>query len=127
MGVFMRVLVDACTEKLDEVAKTIEGEMKAEVSKGAGKARGIYATGAAVGAIHIEDEGEFARFVGGTHGEGTQHMYWLNEGNGGHQIYPVRAKALHLQSPGLDAYAKSVRPYAGEHYIEKIAARHGGY
>lgn len=126
MGVCVQVLHEACAKKIQEVAEVIEGEMKAEVAKGAGKAHGRYATGAAVGAVHIENTGEFSRFVGGTGGAGTLHMYFLNEGNGGGRIYPRNGSMLHLQSPGLDAWAKSVSSYAGTHFVEKIAARHGG-
>lgn len=127
MGVCVKVLHEACAKKIDEVAEIIEGELKAEFAKGAGEARGAYATGLAVGAIHIESTGEFSKFVGGTGGEGTKHLYWLNEGNGGgKRIYPSRSRALHLQSPGLDIWRPSVRSYGGQHYVERVAARHGG-
>lgn len=126
MGVCVQVLHEACAKKIQEVAEVIEGEMKEAVSKGAGKAQGRYATGAAVGAVHIENTGEFSRFVGGTGGAGTLHMYFLNEGNGGGRIYPKHSPALHLQSPGLNAWAKSVSSYSGTHYVEAIAERHGG-
>lgn len=120
MGVCVQVLHEACAKKIQEVAETIEGELKAAVSGGR------YSTGLAASAVHIENTGEFSRFVGGTGGEGTKHMYWLNEGNGGGRIYPSRSKALHLQSPGLNIWRPSVSSYEGKHYVEKIAARHGG-
>ena len=117
MGVFTRVLIDACTEKLDEVASTIESEMKGIVG-------GHRRSGMAVGAIHIEDTGEFSRFVGGTGGEGTMHLYYLNEGNGNGRIYPTRAKALYLKDYNI--WRGSVKTYEGIHFVEEIAARHGG-
>lgn len=117
MGALVRVLLDACRDKLDEVAQEIEGEMKGIVG-------GHSRSGMAVGAIHIEDTGEFSRFVGGTGGEGTMHLYYLNEGNGGGRIYPRTAKALWLSDYGI--WRGSVRTYEGIHFVEKIAARHGG-
>ena len=117
MGALVSVLLDACREKLDEVAQEIEGEMKGIVG-------GHSRSGMAVGAIHIEDTGEFSRFVGGKGGEGTMHLYYLNEGNGGGRIYPRTAKALWLSDYGI--WRGSVRTYEGIHFVEKIAARHGG-
>lgn len=117
MGALVRVLMDACRDKVDEVAQEIEGEMKGIVG-------GHSRSGMAVGAIHIEETGEFSRFVGGTGGEGTMHLYYLNEGNGGGRIYPRTAKALWLSDYGI--WRGSVRTYEGIHFVEKIAARHGG-
>lgn len=117
MGALVRVLIDACRDKVDEVAQEIEGEMKGIVG-------GHSRSGMAVGAIHIENTGEFSRFVGGTGGEGTMHLYYLNEGNGGGRIYPRTAKALWLSDYGI--WRGSVRTYEGIHFVEKIAARHGG-
>lgn len=117
MGALVGVLIDACREKLDEVAQEIEGEMKGIVG-------GHSRSGMAVGAIHIEETGEFSRFVGGKGGEGTLHLYYLNEGNGGGRIYPRTAKALWLSDYGI--WRGSVRTYEGIHFVEKIAARHGG-
>ena len=117
MGALVRVLMEACRDKVDEVAQEIEGEMKGIVG-------GHSRSGMAVGAIHIEDTGEFSRFVGGKGGEGTMHLYYLNEGNGGGRIYPRTAKALWLSDYGI--WRGSVRTYEGIHFVEKIAARHGG-
>ena len=129
MGVCVEVLHEACAKKIEEVAETIEGELKAEAGKGAGHAKGRYATGLAVGAIHIESTGEFSKFVGGTDGTGTgktgtDHLAMLNGGNGGGQIYPKHSRLLHLQSPGLDAWAKSVSSYEGTNFVHKVAMRH---
>ena len=117
MGALVRVLMDACRDKVDEVAQEIESEMKGIVG-------GHSRSGLAVGAIHIENTGEFSRFVGGKGGEGTMHLYYLNEGNGGGRIYPKTAKALWLSDYGI--WRGSVRTYEGIHFVEKIAARHGG-
>lgn len=116
MGVCVATLQAACAETLDEVATTIEGEMKGIVG-------GHTRSGAALGAIHTEATGSMSRFVGGTGGEGTLHMYFLNDGNGGHMIYPKRKKMLKFSDGSLHHQA---RPYAGIHFVEEIAARHGG-
>ena len=116
MGFLTQRLIDACEEKLDEVAKTIEGEMKGIVG-------GHKRSGLAVGAIHIEETGEFSRFVGGTGGPGTQHLYWLNNGNGPGRIYP-HGQALWVRPYGI--LRASVNSYEGIHFVEEIAARHGG-
>lgn len=131
MGVCVEVLHEACAKKIDELAVIIEGELKAEAAKGSPTGRGKYATGLAVGAIHIESMGEFKKFVGGTDGTGTgktgtDHLAMINGGNGGGRIYPKHGSLLHLQSPGLDAYAKSVKGYGGSNFVHKVAMRHGG-
>lgn len=79
-------------------------------------------SGAALGAIHIENRG-LSAFVGGTGGVGTLHLCFLNDGNGGKTIYPKRKKALRFNDGSLHARAK---PYKGIHFVEEIAARHGG-
>lgn len=117
MGVCTATLKKCCSLTINEVADVIEGEMKAVV--------GAHTrSGAALGAIHIENTGEFSRFVGGTGGEGTLHLFFLNDGNGGHRIYPTHARALYLKDYGI--WRKSVNPYPGIHFVEAIAARHGG-
>lgn len=115
MGVCVETLKTCCIKTMDEVANTIEGEMKAVVS-------GHTRSGAALGAIHIVNEGFAHRFVGGTGGVGTLHLYFLNDGNGNKTIVPKRAKALHYSD---GAYRMRSRPYKGIHFVEAIAARHG--
>lgn len=117
MGFLVQRLVDACQDKLDEVAETIESEMKGIVG-------GHKRSGYAYGAIHIETTGEFSRFVGGTGGAGTMHLYYLNEGNGPGRIYPTNGKALWVRPYGI--WRASVNSYEGIHFVEAIAARHGG-
>lgn len=116
MGVCVQTLVDTCMISLDELASTIEGEMKGIVG-------GHVQSGKALGAIHIEGGGGMTRFVGGTRGEGTLHLYFLNDGNGNRIIYPRRKKALRFHDGSLHG---SARPYKGIHFVEEIAARHGG-
>lgn len=116
MGVCVKVLKSACQKTIDEVAQTIEGEMKGIVG-------GHSRSGKALAAIHIETTGDYQRFVGGTGGEGTLHLYFLNDGNGGKRIYPRKAQALKYSD---GTYHGSSRPYKGIHFVEKIASRHGG-
>lgn len=109
------VLKVACIKEVNDLANIINGEMKGIVG-------GHSRSGLAVGAIHIENYG-LGAFVGGTSGEGTLHMYFLNEGNGGKIIYPKKKKALRFSDGSLHG---SARPYAGIHFVEEIASRHGG-
>ena len=122
MGALVRVLMDACRDKVDEVAQEIESEMKGIVG-------GHSRSGLAVGAIHIENTGEFSRFVGGTDGTGTgttgtDHLAMLNDVNGNDRIYPKHARALYLKDYNI--WRGSVRPYGGINFVGQIAARHGG-
>ena len=115
MGVCVETLKAACEKELHELANTIEGEMKAIVG-------GHTRSGLALGAIHIE-MGSNSAFVGGTGGEGTLHLFFLDEGNGGKMIYPKRKSALRFSDGSLHG---SARPYAGIHFVHEIASRHGG-
>lgn len=110
----VEVLKVACMKELRDLAGIIDGEMKGVVG-------GHTRSGAALGAIHIE-MGSQSAFIGGTGGEGTMHLKYLNDGNGSGRIYPKRAKALYLKDYGI--YRASVRTYAGIHFVEEIAARH---
>lgn len=112
----VETLTVACEQTVAELANTINGEMKAVVS-------GHTRSGMALGAIHVENRG-LSAFVGGTGGEGTLHLKYLNDGNGGSRIYPKHARALYLKDYGI--WRGSVSPYAGIHFVETIAARHGG-
>ena len=116
MGICVMTLNKACEETLDELANTIEGEMKDIVG-------GHSRSGAALGAIHIEKYGEHGAFVGGTGGDGTLHLFFLDEGNGNRTIYPRRKKALKYSDGSLHG---SSRPYKGIHFVAEIASRHGG-
>ena len=116
MGVCVATLKKACSVTIDETANTINGEMRAFVG-------GHTRSGLALGAIHIERTGEFSRFVGGTGGVGTLHLYFLNDGNGHKIIKPKKKRALKFSDGSLHG---SARPYKGYHFVEMIASRHGG-
>lgn len=116
MGVCVETLNNACETTVDELSHIIEGDMKGIVGKHS-------RSGAALAAIHIEKMGVFKSFVGGTGGEGTLHLYYLNDGNGSGYIYPKRARALHFSD---GSFHGSARTYKGIHFVEEIASRYGG-
>ena len=116
MGICTDTLQTACENKVTELANTINGEMKAIVG-------GHSRSGMALGAIHIEGGG-LSAFVGGTGGEGTLHLHYLDDGNGHGRIYPKTAKALYVKDYGV--CAASVKTYRGIHFTKTIAGRHGG-
>lgn len=123
MGICAETLEFACKEKVTELSNTIQGEMKAIVS-------GHTRTGMALGAIHIEPHGALGAFVGGTGGEGTLHLFFLDEGNGNKIIRPKRARSpinpnhaamLRFRDGSFHTHAS---PYSGIHFVSEIAARH---
>ena len=97
-------------KKLDEVSQQIEGELKAACPKRSGEA---------ANSIHIQHEGQYARFVGGT----NSHLYFADEGNNQRlgTIYPVRAKALRFTDGTFHASAST---YEGKHFVKEVADRH---
>ncbi len=102
------------TRKLDELAQTIEGELKAECPKRSGEA---------ARSIHIENQGEFARFVGGT----NDHLFFADEGNNQTKTFilpkgkPLGANALRFTDGSIHA---SARTYEGKHFVKEVADRH---
>jgi len=122
MGICTDTLQTACENKVTELSNTINGELKAIVS-------GHSRSGKALGAIHIEGGG-LSAFVGGTGGEGTLHLFFLDEGNGGKIIRPKRRvsprnpnHAAMLQFTDGSFHAQA-RPYAGIHFVAEVANRH---
>lgn len=119
-----------CEEEMVELAKTIEGELKAEATNY--KQSNEVRTGNAAGAIHIEREDDTHIFVGAHINwndwrDGGLHLYYMTQGNSGNgddgRIHPTRKKALKLKN---GAVRKSVSPYKGRDFIREIAKRHGG-
>lgn len=109
----------ACQKQMKEIAERIESDLRSEVSPHS-------KSGAALGAIHIEERGETSYFIGGTDGTGrgvtgTDHLAMLNDGNGSRIIYPVRAKALRYTDGSF--HGRST-PYAGIHFVEKVASKY---
>lgn len=107
-------------EQMMELARTIEGELKAACPSDSGDARR---------SIHIEEEDESHIFVGAhasfpPNGDdpGT-HLYYADQGNGGRKrtIKPTRYKALHLKDGSYRAW---VHGYEGKHFIKAVADRH---
>lgn len=116
MGVLVETLNSTCEKTVDEVARLIDGEMKGVVG-------GHTRSGKALGAIHIERMGPIRAFVGGTGGEGTLHLYFLDQGNGGNTIYPKNKRMLKFSDGSLHPKAS---PYAGINFVHEIASHYGG-
>lgn len=116
-------------QQMDELAKQIEADYKAEV---ANHKYTPGASGAALGAIHIEKRSEYSYFigakVGSDHTDGGLHLYYLDEGNGGKgtRIYPKHARALGKHPDGIPGigWRKSVRGYSGFHITTKVASKY---
>lgn len=112
--------LNAITERrLDTLTNQVYSEMKGIV--GAHKR-----SGEAYNSIHIEQEGEHSRFVGGT----NAHLYWLDQGNGTGGIpknpppkapMPLTYGYKEMKPVG---YAMRVKNYEGIHFVEWIANRH---
>ena len=129
MGVCVETLKAACAIEIEELADTIDGEMKAAVAP-------HKRSGAALGAIRIYNTGEYSRFVGGMGGsEGVKHLGWLDDGNGGHgAIIRPKHRGKNGRRPMLGKYPGGIpgigwRPYVhgydGIHFVHEIASRHG--
>lgn len=128
MSVTEKVL-EITKNRMNELARTIEAEMKAEARnyKSSNKVR----TGNAAGAIHIEEIDDTHVFVGADidwddWNNGGLHLYYMTQGNkpqSGGRIVPTEKKALKLKDGSV---RKSVSPYGGRDFIHTIAKRHGG-
>ena len=115
-------------EQMQEIAETIEGELKAECPK---------RTGRAAASIHIEQTGETSYKIGANanfsdYSDGGLHLYYADQGNGGGIIKSTRAVDRKGRKPGKlivmngmhTMYAPYVRSYAGKHFIAEVANRH---
>lgn len=122
-----------CREQMEEIAKTIEGELKAEAI---GK-RAHVRTGMAQASIHIEQKGETSYRIGAIAtfppdgNDGGTHLYYLDQGNGGsgRTIRSKREFDRRGIPPGKLAlkdgsYRTAVSGYSGTHFIAKVANRH---
>lgn len=117
----MEVVNKVCRETLDEVAQKVEADMKAVADE-------HFRSGAAYRAIHIEAPDDRTRLIGGFGGEGTRHLVWLDQGNGGSgsRIYPKNSKMLRIKDKrgNTVAFASSVRAYGGIHFLKSIADKY---
>lgn len=120
-------------EKMLELAKTIEGELKAEASDH--KTTNQHPTGMAAASINIEEEDEEHIFVGAhasfpkDGNDGGTHLYYMDQGNGGGTIRSKRKYDRKGREPGKlqlwnGSYRNSVSGYSGKGFIKKIADRH---
>lgn len=118
----------AITKELDRVSEEIQIEMTTIVAQ-------HNKSGAAVGAIHIENMGEFTRFVGGTNGTGTgktgtDHLAMLDDGNGSGGI-PKGGRKPKAPMPmtygygvPVGGFAMRASNYAGIHFTRTIKNKH---
>lgn len=128
MGALVEAVEVATQRELERVVNGIYGDMTGFVG-------GHSRSGKALGAIHIEGGG-MSYFIGGTGGEGTLHLYYLNEGNGGEWAIITSTRAtdrrgrrpgkLYLANGRQKMYAPRVHGYGGEHFVERIADSYGG-
>lgn len=110
----IELVIKEIEKGVDEYAHKILAEEKAIV----GKHR---RSGAAVASLHIEETGQFSRFIGATGGEGALHAFFLDEGNGGKIIRPKKAKALKYSD---GTYHPQSRPYKGIHWVRTVASHY---
>ena len=106
----VEIVESVISQSMDELASTIEGELKAECPKRSGQA---------VSAIHIERPSEYLRRIGGT----DSHLFFADQGNNQrvNVILPVRAKALQFTDGTFHAKAGT---YNGKHFVRTVANRH---
>lgn len=114
--------------QMEDIAHDIESEMKSEA---VGKKAHVR-TGAASKSIKVErvDDitykiGAYADFDSRGDGNGGTHLYYMNYGNSGNgadgRIHPTRGKGLALKDGSV---RRSVKTYAGRHFIERIASKY---
>lgn len=122
-----------CKEQMEELAETIESELKAEAHGHRAKVK----TGMAAASVHIEPNGEFAYRIGAyasfppNGNDGGTHLYYLDQGNGGSGtvIRSKRATDRRGRVPGKlhlkdGSFRTEVSGYSGTHFISKVADRH---
>lgn len=106
-------------QQMDDIAGTIESELKSACPVDSGAARG---------AIRKEQVSEFVIRIGAEASfppdgddPGT-HLYYADQGNGGsgRRIFPTRAKALNTKI----GFKGMVHGYSGKHFIAAVANRH---
>lgn len=124
----VKIVEDICREQVQEIAETIEGELKAECPT---------ASGMAQASIHIEDFGEFTKRIGAyasfppDGNDGGTHLYYADQGNSGSGplIFSKRPVDRLGRPPGKLAlkdgsYRSNVSSYGGKHFIADVANRH---
>lgn len=99
-----------CREHIQELAQTIEGELKAECPVRSGEAQA---------SIGIEPIDDYHIFVGGS----NSHLFFADQGNNQRVrvILPVRARALRFED---GTYHGKASTYEGKHFVKKVADRH---
>lgn len=95
---------------METLAKTIEGELKAECPIRSGEARR---------SIRIQTVDDTHIRIGGT----NDHLFFADQGNNQRlrTIKPVRARALRFEDGTFHASAST---YSGKHFVKAVANRH---
>lgn len=114
----VEIVHTACGTQMFEIAKRIEGELKAECPVRSGEARR---------SIHIEKLGDYKYRIGGA----NLHLYYADQGNGGSSeiITSTRKYDRNGVPPGKLKFSDgSFHPYArgydGKHFVKEVANRH---
>ncbi len=105
----------AITKELDRLSMQIQYELKSACPK---------RTGEAASSIHIEEEGEFSRFIGSN----NLHLYFASQGNGTGGIPKSgERKPLPISGKGGQIIAFRTSPfrnYEGKPFVRDVADRH---
>ena len=107
-----------CSEQMQRLAETIEGELKAECPVGK--------TGEAVGSIHIEQLGITRYRIGGK----NEHLYYADQGSGATRKYiafePKGGVNPRLRPHNIDGIVRSQgrKAIKGLHFVRAVADRH---
>lgn len=106
----VEIVQSLCEKEMQELANTIEGELKAECPVLSGEAQA---------SIHTEQRSATSYRIGGT----NTHLFFADQGNNQSKsiIYPVRAKALKFTD---GSFHGSARTYEGKHFVREVANRH---
>lgn len=117
-------------EQMQQIAETIEGELKQACPK---------RTGRAAASIHIEKKGDTTYRIGananfGDYRDGGMHLYYADQGNdgSGNIIMSTRPYDRKGRPPGKlkintgmqSMYVPYVHSYEGKGFIKKVADRH---
>lgn len=114
---FVERLNNVVEEKLDELAKTVQREMRDIVED--------YSDTGRENKITITKQAEHARFVGAI----DLGLFYLDQGNGGSNrlIYPRRKNGTMVwvdNATGQFFARKVVHGYNGIHFVRRVADRH---
>ena len=109
-------------EHCEETARSMYQDMRGVLMK-------HMKTGAAYNSVVCEKESEHRYFIGAYVDEHNLGFKYLDQGNGNSRIYPTKSSFLQFQGykgsyAGKWYRPKSVKPYAGIHFIHEIAEKY---